>query len=183
MYRQFTISFASELTSGQWSRSTENRTSAFGEFHKHLLPDIVPDSLWTILFDGVHFFSEPGPMNDQCPVPNFLAYKDTTRACARHSGSLSFVPQEMSLNIDINRILPVKFAGVSPNMLSKSLTLSQSCNVSNPGKMFHSNSVGSPLIPSKVSVALRRCNPFYPFLPSFVRFRILMDLPKTQYII
>ena len=27
----------------------------------------------------------------------------TTRACARHSSSLSFVPQEMSLNIDINR--------------------------------------------------------------------------------
>ena len=30
----------------------------------------------------------------------------------------------------------------------------------------------------KVSVALRRCNPFYPFLPSFVSFRILMDLPR-----
>ena len=88
-------------------------------------------------------------MNDHCPVPNLLAYKDTTRACARHSCSLSFVPQEMSLNIDIYRILPVKFAGVSPNLLSKSLTLSQRCNVSNPGKMFHSNSVGSPLNPSK----------------------------------
>ena len=88
-------------------------------------------------------------MNDQCPVPNLLAYKDTTRACARHSSSLSFVPQEMSLNIDMNRILPVKFSGVSPKLPSKSLTLSQTCNVSNPGKMFHSNSVGSPLIPSK----------------------------------
>ena len=88
-------------------------------------------------------------MNDHCLVPNFLAYKDTTLACARHSCSLSLVPQEMSLNIDINRILPVKFSGVSPNSLSKLLTLSQSCNVSNPGKMFHSNSVGSPSIPSK----------------------------------
>ena len=96
-----------------------------------------------------NFFSEPGPMNDHCPVPNFLAYKDTTRACARHPCSLSFPSQEMSLNIDINRILPVKFVGISPNLLSKSLTLSQSSNVSNPGKMFHSNSVGSPLIPSK----------------------------------
>ena len=27
--------------------------------------------------------------------------------------SLSLVPQEMSLNIDINKILPVKFSGVS----------------------------------------------------------------------
>ena len=88
-------------------------------------------------------------MNDFCPVPNFLAYKDTTLACARHYFSLSFVPQEMSLNIDMNRILPVKFAGVSHNLLSESLTLSQSCNVSNPGKMFHSNSVGSPSILSK----------------------------------
>ena len=88
-------------------------------------------------------------MNDHCPVPNLLAYKDTTRACARHSCSLSFVQQEMSLNIDMNRILPVKISGVSPVLLSKSLTLPQSCNVSNPGKMFHSNSVGSPLIPSK----------------------------------
>ena len=95
------------------------------------------------------FFSEPGPINDHCPLPNFLAYKDTSRAFAKHSFSLSFVPQVMSLNIDMNRILPVKFSGVSPNLLSKSLTSSLSCNVSNPGKMFHSNSVGSPLIPSK----------------------------------
>ena len=88
-------------------------------------------------------------MNDHCPIPNLFAYKETTLAFAKHSLSLSFVPQEMSLNIDINRILPVKFSGVSPDLLSKSLTLPQSCNVSNPGKMFHSNSVGSPLIPSK----------------------------------
>ena len=52
----------------------------------------------------------------------------------------------MSLNIDINRILPVKVSGVSPGLLSRSVTLPQSCNVVNPGKMFHSNSVGSPLI-------------------------------------
>ena len=70
-----------------------------------------------------HYFSEPGPMNDHCPVPNFLAYKDTTRACARHSCSLSLFPQEMSLNFDINRILPVNISGVSLNLLSESLTL------------------------------------------------------------
>ena len=87
-------------------------------------------------------------MNDHCPLPNFLAYKDTSRAFAKHYCSLSLIPQEMSLNIDMNRILPVKFSGVSPNLLSKLLTLSQSCNVVNPGKMFHSNSVDSPLIPS-----------------------------------
>ena len=57
-------------------------------------------------------------MNDHCPLPNFLAYKDTSRAFAKHSCSLSLVPQKMSLNIDINSILPVKFSGVSPNLFS-----------------------------------------------------------------
>ena len=87
-------------------------------------------------------------MNDHCPVTNFLAYIETTLAFAKYSLSLSFLSQEMSLNIDTNRILPMKFSGVSPNLLSRSVTLPQSCNVLNPGKMFHSNSVGSPLIPS-----------------------------------
>ena len=53
-------------------------------------------------------------------VPNFRAYKDASLAFARLSSSLSFVPQEMSLNIDMNRILPVKCSGVSHNVLSKS---------------------------------------------------------------
>ena len=88
-------------------------------------------------------------MNDHCPFPNLLAYKDTSRAFAKHSSLLPFLSQEMSLNIDINRILPVKFSGVAPKSLSRSLTLPQNCNVLNPVKIFHSNSVGSPLIPSK----------------------------------
>ena len=85
-------------------------------------------------------------MNDHCPFPNLFAYRDTSRAFAKHSFSLSFVPQEMSLNIDINRILPVGFSGVSPNLYSKLLTSSLSCNVLNPGKIFHSNSIGSQSI-------------------------------------
>ena len=55
-------------------------------------------------------------MNDHCPFPNLLAYRDTSLAFARHSVSLSYVPQEMSLNIDMNIILPVKFSGVSSNL-------------------------------------------------------------------
>ena len=62
-------------------------------------------------------------MNDHCPIPNFFAFVETTLAFATHSFSFSFVPQEMSLNIDMNRILLVKFSGVSPHLLSKSLTL------------------------------------------------------------
>ena len=56
----------------------------------------------------------------------------------------------MSLNIDMNRILPVKISGVSPNLYSKLLTLWLSRSVLNPVKMFHSNSIGSPSILSKI---------------------------------
>ena len=95
-----------------------------------------------------HFFSEPGPINDRCPIPNFFASMETTLEFVTHFSSLSFLSQEMSLNIDINKILPVKVSGVSPNLLSRSVTLPQSCNVVNPVKIFYSNLVGSPLIPS-----------------------------------
>ena len=66
-----------------------------------------------------------------------------------HSFSLSFDPQEMSLNIDINMILPVNFSGVSSNLKSKRLSSSLSCNVLYPGKIFHSSFIGSPSILSK----------------------------------
>ena len=63
---------------------------------------------------------------------------------------LSFLSQEMSLNIDMNSILPVKVSGVIvPKELRRLMILSQSCNDVNPGKIFHSNSVDSPLTSSK----------------------------------
>ena len=61
--------------------------------------------------------------NDHCPIPNFFANIETTLAFAKHSHSLPSLSQEMSLNIDINKILPLKMSGVSPNLLSRSLTL------------------------------------------------------------
>ena len=96
----------------------------------------------------IYIFSEPGPINDHCQIPNFFASTLTTLAFAKHSSLLPFLSQEMSLNIDMNRILPVKVSGVCPKELSRSLILPQSCNVVNPGKIFHSNLVGSPSIPS-----------------------------------
>ena len=95
-----------------------------------------------------HFCSEPGPLNDHCPMPNLFANTETTLSFAKHSSLLPFPSHEMSLNIDINRILHVKVSGVSPKLLNGSVTLPQNCNVVNHEKMFHSNSVGSPLIPS-----------------------------------
>ena len=55
VYRQFTMSFAFELTSGQWGRSTENWTSALSEF-QHPFCNFVPDSLWTVFFYRVPLF-------------------------------------------------------------------------------------------------------------------------------
>ena len=81
--------------------------------------------------------------------PNLFVYRETSLAFAKHSCSLSFDPQEMSLNIDTNMILPVKFSGVSSNLHSKRLASSLSCNLLNPGNIFHSNSIGSPSILSK----------------------------------
>ena len=114
MYRQFSVSFAFELTPGQWSRCTENRTSALCEFQQHLVRDVIPIPCGPFSSVEYHFFSEPGPINDHCPTPNLLASTLTTPAFAKHSSLLPFLSQEMSLNIDTNRILPVKVSGVCP---------------------------------------------------------------------
>ena len=63
-------------------------------------------------------------------------YGDDFNIC--HTFFFSFLSQEMSLNIYM-KILPVKVSGVSPNLLSRSVTLPQKRNVVNPGKIFHSN--------------------------------------------
>ena len=55
----------------------------------------------------------------------------------------------MSLNIDMKMIRPVHSDG-SLFLDMNSWTLLQSCNVVNSEKIFHSNSIGSPPIVSKV---------------------------------
>ena len=143
------MSFVLENTPGQWSRFTEIGCplSANSNSISSAILSQAPCGLFSS--PEYHFFSEPGPINDQCPIPNFFASALKTLAFAKHSSLMPFLSQEMSLNIDINRILPVKVSGVSPKLLSRSVTLPQSCNVVNPGKIFHSNSVGSPLTISK----------------------------------
>ena len=90
-----------------------------------------------------HFFSDPCPRNDHCPDPNLFAKRETSRAFDSHSFSLSFDHHEMSLSIDMKMIRPKNFSGVPLNLKNNSWTLWLSSNVMNPGKMFHSNSVGS----------------------------------------
>ena len=63
----------------------------------------------------------------------------------------------------------MKVSGVSPKSLSRSLTLPQSCNVVNRGKMFHSNS------------AFLGHDPLNPFLPNFVGIWMLKDPPEAQH--
>ena len=156
VYRQFTTSFAS--TSGLVARKIGQSLSANSPNIFSARLSHTPCGLSS--FKECHFFSEPGPINDHCPYPNLFAYRETSLAFARHSFSLSFDPQEKSLNIDINMILPIKFSSVSSNLTSKRLTSSLSCNVLNPGKYF----TGIPL-------ARRR------FCPSFCIPEMIWTIP------
>ena len=52
----------------------------------------------------------------------------------------------MSLNIDMKIIRPLNFSGVTLNLDSNSWTSRTSCNVVNCGKIFHSNSIDSPIL-------------------------------------
>ena len=112
--RQFTMSCTFELISGQWSRSTENWTSAFDEFHQHLFRNIVPDSLWTALFDRVALFLRTRTNEWPLSFTQFSCIQRYESSVCQTFLFIASCPQEMSLNIDMNRILSVKFSGVSP---------------------------------------------------------------------
>ena len=101
------------------------------------------------LYVEYHFVSDPGPKNDKRPGGNLFVNKVKSVALAMHSRSLSSDPHMMSLNIDMKIIRPLNCDG-SPILVMNSWTLLMSCNVVNPGKIFHSNSIGSPSIVSKV---------------------------------
>ena len=123
VYRQFSSPFALENTPGQWSRCTENRMPTFCKFQQHLFRNVVPGSLWTVLGRIPLLLRTWSNKLDHCPIPNLLANTFTDSAFLKHSSLLSLLSQEMSLNIDINRILPVKVAGVCPKLLRRSWCL------------------------------------------------------------
>ena len=87
-----------------------------------------------LFFGRIPLFLRTWSNKDHWPIPNLLANVFTKSALFKHSFLLSYLSQEMSLNIDINRILPVKFSGVCPKELRRLLILSKSCNDVNPGK-------------------------------------------------
>ena len=78
-----------------------------------------------------------------------FANRDTSVELAIHSVSLSLFHHMMSLNIDMKIIRPWNCDG-SPILVMNFWTSRTSSNVQNPGKIFHSNSIGSPSIVSNV---------------------------------
>ena len=54
--RQFSIAFAFELTSGQWTRGSKDWVFAFCECQRHHFCHFVPFTLWTIFTDRVPLF-------------------------------------------------------------------------------------------------------------------------------
>ena len=74
---------------------------------------------------------------------------ETSVESAIHSFSLSLFHHAMSLNIDMKMIRPWNCSG-SPTLLMNFWTSRTSSIVVNPGKIFHSNSIGSPSIVFKV---------------------------------
>ena len=87
----------------------------------------------------------------------------------------------MSLNIVINRILSVKVSGASPKLLRRSVTftvdLQRGESWEDVPLEFSRLSIDSVL----VSAAFLIDDPFNPLLPSFVGYRMLMDLSKVQH--
>ena len=116
VYRQLSSPFALEITPGQWSRCTEIGCPLSAN-SSNICSAMLSQAPCGLFSEEYHFFSEPGPTNDHCPIPNLLGNTFTDSAFHKHSSLLSFLSQEMSLNIDINRILPVKVAGVCPKLL------------------------------------------------------------------
>ena len=94
-----------------------------------------------------HFFSDPGPRNDQRPAGKSFCKK--RHKCSVSNKFKSVSHQMMSLNIDMKIIRPLNCDG-SPILFMHLWTSWTSCNVVNPGKIFHLNSIGSPSIVSKV---------------------------------
>ena len=84
-----------------------------------------------------HFVSEPGPINDHCPIPNHFAKRETSRAFDLHSFLLSLEPHELSLNIDMKN--------PSCEILWCFTELQRG-----ESRVFHSNSMGSTSVLSKV---------------------------------
>ena len=169
-------------SSGQWTRGSEDWVSAFCECQHHFLSDFVPFSLWAVFTDRIPvlLWSRPEEWSLSCSE-SLCIERETSWEFDSHSFLLSFDPHEMSLNIDMKMTRPINFSGVTLNLNSNSSTLWLSCNVVNPGKISHSNSIGSPSILSKSSVLWWTFEPRQSVFPCNIWLRVLVHLSKTQH--
>ena len=148
VYRQFSFSFAFQVSSFQSTGSTEYGVSAFTEVEHHVLSDPIPFSIRFVRMSSEIFLSDPGPRNDECPCVNFRAYSATFLEFAIHSPSfLNFSPYSVVVHWheDDSSCKLLRFTLYNVIIF---WILVRICNDVNPGNIFHSNSIGSPSIRS-----------------------------------
>ena len=105
----------------------------------------------------------------------FFAYSATISEFAIHISSCPHSSHTMSLYIDMKIILPVNCSGSHCITVIIFWISARICNAVNPGKFFHSNSLGSPSIRSNFQPwdeftnqlffsfrALAECQEFFP---------------------
>ena len=136
------------------------RLSSHNKFHRSIMK-------WFIFF--THFCD--------CSVTTALVYRSN---CAKNSCNRVLVTIIFSLCKKRNEL---SICLVLLNLDSNSWTLVQSCNVVNPGEIFHSNSSGSPSILSNVLYSWDIFEPLQCLFPCSVWLRVLVYLTKKQYII
>ena len=95
VYWQFSMSVALEYTSGQWSRCTENRMSAFCKFQQHFFRDMIPSSLWAVLCRIPLLFRT---WSNKWPLPNT---KSSRKYLHRFGISQTFIFVAFSVTGDV----------------------------------------------------------------------------------
>ena len=174
--RQFSMSFAFELTSGQWGRRTENRTSAFCEFQQHLFRDMFPNPLRTVIFQRrplllrnldqrmtsvlVQIFSRTEIRVERFPeiLVHCLSFHKKCRSTSTWTEFFLWIFPWFLLICSVDLWLYRR--GATYRILGRCSTRIQSalhrfrqnllsCNVLNPWKISHNKSISSPSILSK----------------------------------
>ena len=106
-------------------------------FNRHQFSDSIPFSLWFTIVRRISLLfwsrSEGWPSSWW---KSSRIIRNTRMTLDSHSCSFSLDPHEMSLNIDMKMIRPVKSSGLSLFSDMNSWTWLQSCNVVNPWKYF-----------------------------------------------
>ena len=181
--RQFSTTFAFELTPGQWTRGSEDWLSSFCECHQHFLRKFLSHSPCGLSSrpDRIQFFLIQARGMTIALLRIFLQREKRVDHLTRILLCCLLLTMRCRLKIDMKIFPPVTFSGVSFNLNSNSLTSWLSCNVLNPGKIFHSNFIGSPSILSKNLYSGGPFEPRQSVFPCHIWLRVLVHLSKTKY--